>query len=151
MLTFQKLDVYRCAIEFVAVTVGIQAAIPRGHGDLRDQLRRAAISVPLNIAEGSGRATEADASRTLRHRAGLGYGMRRCSRRDSSLGSPSRTTTQASDRTARKAGRHADQNVPVESYLAERADADADAVNDYDYERNRAPTPCESVSERHWA
>ena len=63
MLTFQKLDVYRCAIEFVAVTVGIQAAIPRGHGDLRDQLRRAAISVPLNIAEGSGRATEADASR----------------------------------------------------------------------------------------
>src|SRR5687768_11603617 len=63
MLTFQKLDVYRCAIEFVALTVGIQAAIPRGHGDLREQLRRAAISLPWNIAEGSGRATEADASR----------------------------------------------------------------------------------------
>ena len=63
MLTFQKLDAYRCAIDFVALTVEIQAAIPRGHGDLRDQLRRAAISVPLNIAEGSGRATEADASR----------------------------------------------------------------------------------------
>ena len=62
-LCFQKLDAYRCAIEFVALTVQIQAAIPRGHGDLRDQLRRAALSVPLNIAEGSGRATEADASR----------------------------------------------------------------------------------------
>ena len=63
MLSFQKLDAYRCAIEFVALTVEIQSAIPRGHGDLRVQLRRAALSVPLNIAEGSGRATEADASR----------------------------------------------------------------------------------------
>src|SRR5262245_36449710 len=63
MLSFQKLDAYRCAIDFVALAAQIQAAIPRGHGDLRDQLRRAAISVPLNIAEGSGRATEADASR----------------------------------------------------------------------------------------
>ena len=63
MLSFQKLDAYRCAIDFVALTVQIQATIPRGHGDLRDQLRRAALSVPLNIAEGSGRATEADASR----------------------------------------------------------------------------------------
>ena len=41
MLTFQKLDAYRCAIELVALTVQIQAA----------------------IAEGSGRATEADAAR----------------------------------------------------------------------------------------
>ena len=63
MLSFQKLDAYRCAIEFVALTVQIQAMLPRGQGDLRDQLRRAALSVPLNIAEGSGRATEADASR----------------------------------------------------------------------------------------
>ena len=63
MLSFQKLDVYRCSIEFVAISVEIGGAIPRGHAELRDQLRRAAFSVPLNIAEGAGRASEADGAR----------------------------------------------------------------------------------------
>jgi four helix bundle protein len=63
MLSFQKLDVYRCSIEFVAIAVEIGGAIPRGHAELRDQLRRAAFSVPLNIAEGAGRTSEADGAR----------------------------------------------------------------------------------------
>mgnify|MGYP006264715599 CR=1 FL=1 len=63
MLSFQRLDVYGCAIEFVALAVATAAQIPRGSADLRDQLRRAAFSVPLNIAEAAGRASEADAAR----------------------------------------------------------------------------------------
>jgi four helix bundle protein len=63
MLSFQKLDVYRCAIEFVTFAMSIARCIPRGHADLRDQLRRAALSVPLNIAEGAGRISKADAAR----------------------------------------------------------------------------------------
>lgn len=63
MLSFQKLDVYRCSIEFVAIAMEIGAMIPRGHAELRDQLRRAALSVPLNIAEGAGRTSEADGAR----------------------------------------------------------------------------------------
>jgi four helix bundle protein len=63
MLTFQKLDVYRCSIDFAAIATDLCKAIPRGHAELRDQLRRAAFSVPLNIAEGTGRVTAADGAR----------------------------------------------------------------------------------------
>jgi len=63
MLSFQKLDVYRCSIEFVAMAVEFGGTIPRGYGELRDPLRRAALSVPLHIAEGAGRTSEADGAR----------------------------------------------------------------------------------------
>ena len=62
-MNFQRLDVYRCAIDFVALAAQLSASIPRGQGALRDQLRRAALSVPLNIAEGAGRTSDADAAR----------------------------------------------------------------------------------------
>jgi four helix bundle protein len=55
MFGFQRLDAYRTAIEFLAVAFQLIARIGRGHSDLVDQFRRAALSVPLNIAEGSGK------------------------------------------------------------------------------------------------
>src|SRR5262245_7914971 len=63
MLSFQKLDVYRCATEFLALTVGLSEEIPRGNASILDQLRRAATSIPLNIAEAAGRTGGADAAR----------------------------------------------------------------------------------------
>jgi four helix bundle protein len=63
MLTFQNLDVYKCSIQFLARTVEFLDAFPRGFGGLADQLRRAALSVPLNVAEGAGRISAADAAR----------------------------------------------------------------------------------------
>jgi len=52
---FQRLDAYRAAIQFLGLATDLAAKCPRGHGDLVDQLRRAALSIPLNIAEGSGK------------------------------------------------------------------------------------------------
>jgi four helix bundle protein len=63
MLTFRKLDVYRCAIEFLALAAEATEQIPRGNAALLDQLRRAAVSIPLNIAEAAGRTGQADAAR----------------------------------------------------------------------------------------
>jgi four helix bundle protein len=60
MLHFQKLDVYQRSIEFLALAHQIRGQLPRGHADLADQLRRAAQSIPQNIAEGCGRTTRPD-------------------------------------------------------------------------------------------
>jgi len=55
MFNFSRLDVYRCAIEFFKLAVPLTDRAPTGYHSLNDQLRRAAVSIPLNIAEGSGK------------------------------------------------------------------------------------------------
>ena len=63
MLSFQRLDVYRCAIEFLAQAIALSGRLPKGYAALADQLRRAALSSPLNIAEAAGRSSERDGAR----------------------------------------------------------------------------------------
>jgi four helix bundle protein len=60
MLSFQRLDVYQRAIEFLALAYEIVGELPRGNAERADQLVRAAESVVRNIAEGAGRWSEAD-------------------------------------------------------------------------------------------
>ena len=63
MLSFQKLDVYQRSIEFLSLAVQVGEHSPKGNATLIDQLRRAASSIPLNIAEAAGRTGRADIAR----------------------------------------------------------------------------------------
>ena len=61
MLSFQRLEVYQRSIEFLALALEVIAELPtKDHADIADQLRRAAQSQPLNIAEGAGRTSRPD-------------------------------------------------------------------------------------------
>ena len=63
MLDYENLDVYQCSIEFLALSYELLQSLPRGSSHIADQLKRASISIPLNIAEGSGKRTTADQRR----------------------------------------------------------------------------------------
>jgi four helix bundle protein len=63
MLDYEKLDVYRVALEFVIITVEVRDRLPRGSGELLDQFKRASFSIVLNIAEGAGKVRQADKQR----------------------------------------------------------------------------------------
>ena len=62
----EKLDVYQVAIEFVMLTEAIIERLPRGRACIADQLQRASLSVPLNIAEGAGEYSSAEKIRFYR-------------------------------------------------------------------------------------
>ena len=70
MLSFQKLRVYQRSIEFLALVLEINSALPKGHAELADQLLRASQSQPRNIAEGAGRRTAIDQARFYTHARG---------------------------------------------------------------------------------
>jgi four helix bundle protein len=58
----EKLDVYRAAIEYVGWAFRLCESL-KGHRNAKDQLIRASQAIPLNIAEGNGKATDGDRRR----------------------------------------------------------------------------------------
>ena len=58
----ERLDVYRAAIEYVGWAYHYCEEL-QGHRNAKDQLLRASQAIPLNIAEGNGKATEGDRRR----------------------------------------------------------------------------------------
>ena len=59
-MSYEKLDVYQCAIKFLGMAIDITNNLPRGQAALADQIKRASMSIPLNIGEGAGKRTKAD-------------------------------------------------------------------------------------------
>ena len=58
----EKLDVYLAAIEYVGWAYRYCEGL-KGHRNAKDQLLRASQAIPLNIAEGNGKATDGDRRR----------------------------------------------------------------------------------------
>ena len=58
----EQLDVYRAAIEYVGWAYRYCEGL-KGHRNAKEQLLRASQAIPLNIAEGNGKATDGDRRR----------------------------------------------------------------------------------------
>lgn len=64
---FRKLHVWQKSIQFVSSIYKVTSVFPKEEKfGLIDQIRRAAVSICLNIAEGSGAGTDAEFVRFLR-------------------------------------------------------------------------------------
>ena len=71
MQDYRKLQVWKKAHELALEVYAVSPYLKRPEAwPVRDQVLRAAVSVPSNIAEGSGRGTNPDFSRFLWHSMG---------------------------------------------------------------------------------
>jgi four helix bundle protein len=58
----QRLDAYRVAVELFREVEDLTSRFPRGHADLKDQMRRSAAATVRHIAEGANRFEPRDKS-----------------------------------------------------------------------------------------
>ena len=66
MHKFEHLEVWRLAIEYADLCYAVAEQLPKQEGyNLASQIRRAAVSIALNIAEGSTSQTDAEQARFL--------------------------------------------------------------------------------------
>jgi len=59
----RKLDVYQVAVRFLPLPAALAGSLPPRYTASANQLRRASLSIPLNIAEGSEKSTGPDQRR----------------------------------------------------------------------------------------
>ena len=59
-LHHEDLDSYQASVEFLGFAAKLIAQYPRGYSSMTEQLKKASLSIPLNIAEGYGKRSELD-------------------------------------------------------------------------------------------
>jgi four helix bundle protein len=62
-VNYRNLDVYRKSVRFLPLAARIADRLPSPYAGLADQVRRASLSILLNIAEGSGKTSGPDQRR----------------------------------------------------------------------------------------
>jgi four helix bundle protein len=68
MFRFEKLDVWQRAVEHASEIYAVTRSFPNDERfGLTNQMRRAAVSISSNIAEGSGRSSDVDFARFLEY------------------------------------------------------------------------------------
>ncbi len=70
---FENLDVYKKSVDFATKISSLTENFPKGNYYLVDQLNRAVLSIPANIAEGNGRYHKADRINFFRISRGSGF------------------------------------------------------------------------------
>ena len=71
MFRFEKLDVWNKAIDYADLVYSLTKSFPADERfGLTSQMRRSAVSVSSNVAEGSGRSSDKDSARFIE----IGYG-----------------------------------------------------------------------------
>src|SRR5205085_1334025 len=63
MFSHEKLEVYNRSLEFTDLVFPVLQNLPKGNREIADQLKRASISLLLNIAEGAGKSAPDDKRR----------------------------------------------------------------------------------------
>ena len=63
MFDHEKFEAYQIAIKYWETVLDLIDNLPPGNSGLKDQLKRAASSIPLNLAEGCGRSGNDDRKR----------------------------------------------------------------------------------------
>jgi four helix bundle protein len=65
-LDHERLDVYQLARQLARESSDLLGRLPGGRADMADQFRRAALSLPLNLAEGAGEFAPKEKARFYR-------------------------------------------------------------------------------------
>ena len=55
MFGHERFEAYQISIRFLKIALHLVESMPEGYSVVKDQFKRAALSIPLNIAEGSGK------------------------------------------------------------------------------------------------